>query len=790
MLITMKKHLCILFFMLLWGSAFSQSASIIESKTAIEGKKYKKALKKIEKGLEKDKTLYELHYLKAWAELEIALETEDSKEQQRAYRGVLKSLEKAPEKDVNNEYRARYQWLYTRFTNEYKKEGVEQHYRMQYAKAIPFLETAWLLSKDTTAYALMGLCHYGNKDLNKAMPILHSAAQMMHGSWEPQAQKALADNKNADVIGKNNPLFNLEIFQVLGKHYAEKNEEDSALIYLEMGLEIFPKDIKLTRTVTAVINQKVDNLKREVGLNTAIKKWVDLGLFYEPNNTKFLESQNAYFLARLGYVLKRNDWEEARKFDSSFWQDKQQLWARGARNSKDIFLNPDSAAFQSNCLQYFMAADNHPALVYYFYKWYPLQFSTPAFNEIGLQEILGNPPVFVSQRLLYAVANDAVKRFPKNSRIKQIRYDLYKKWLSTSIGPNSWNYLFAWNTSMFQDFPKKKFELTADQQLLFERGIDSFLGYGDLNTAWKFLHLLQENFPKNAQLDSFKKRLALRDFEIRYKGSSISNPKSGTGGKLPSTGWTGLSKRCMVGTMPAETQQKIVDRVNYFRQHAGIKQTIEIDEERRQKCQEASVMYAPVGVFTRVPTPETHICYSLKAAEAAAYSQVIKDPNPAIAITVLTSDIKSEELFNRQYILAPNARGIGFGSSENNTVVWMVEPNETLNKVDSAYYAKRFISWPPAGYCPRMFFFQKWSISGPIDFEGVTVSIESKSFGKLPCTVKADKAPMVSYPTLVFEPKISSNFYESIKNEEAITVTMSRKDKVIHSYTTILLDTK
>ncbi len=777
--------------MLLWGSAFSQSVSILESKAAIEGKKYKKALNKIEKGLEKDKTLYELHYLKAWAEFEMALQTEDSKEQQRAYRGVLKSLEKAAEKDINNEHRNAYQWLYTRFTNEYKKEGVDQHYRMQYTKALPFLEIAWTLSKDTAAYALMGLCHYGNKDLNKAMPILHAAAQMMHGTWEVQAQKALANKTNTGTISKSNPTLNLEIFQVLGKHYAEIKAEDSALIYLEMGLEIFPKDIKLTRTVTAVINQKVDNLQREVGLNTAIKQWVDLGLYYEPNNSKFLESQNAYFLARLGYVLKRNDWQEARKFDSAFWQDKQQLWVRGARNTAGCFSEVLTLLLFSQIVySIIMAADNHPAIVYYFYKWYPLQFSTPAFNEIGLQEVLGNPPVFVSQRLLYAVANDAVKRFPKNSKITQIRYDLYKKWLSTSIGPNSWNYLFAWNAVMLQDFPKRKFELIADQQLLFARGIDSFLGYGDLNTAWKFLHLLQENFPKNAQLDSFKKRLALRDFEIRYKGSSISNPKSGSGVKLPATGWTGLSKRCMVGTMPIETQQKIVDRVNYFRQHAGIKKAIEIDEERRQKCQEASVMYAPVGVFTRVPTPETHICYSLKAAEAAAYSQVIKDPNPAIAITVLTSDLKSEELFNRQYILAPNARGIGFGSSENNTVVWMVEPNETLSKEDSGYYAKRFISWPPAGYCPRMFFFKKWSISGPIDFEGVTVSIESKSFGKLPCTVKADKAPMVSFPTLVFEPIISANFYEAIKNEEAITVTISKKGKVIHSYTTILLDTK
>ena len=75
----MKKHYSFLFFMLLLGSLFSQPLSIIESKSAIESKKYSKALKKIAKGLEKDKKMVELNYLKAWAEFEMALVEEESK---------------------------------------------------------------------------------------------------------------------------------------------------------------------------------------------------------------------------------------------------------------------------------------------------------------------------------------------------------------------------------------------------------------------------------------------------------------------------------------------------------------------------------------------------------------------------------------------------------------------------------------------------------------------------------------------------------------------------------------
>jgi len=775
--------LCLGAFSGLW----SQPVSILESKKALENKKYKKALKIAESGLEKDKKLIELHYIKAWAELELALPIKELKEQQKAYRGVLKSLEKAQQKDPQSEYRNAYGFVYRKFTNEYKKEGVDMHYRMQYTKALPYLENAWEMSKDTHAYALMGLCYYGNKDFSKAIPVLHDAAQMMYGSWERISQEIGEKPMEIKQIPKQHDFFNLEIFQVLGKHYSEKNEEDSSLIYLEMGLDIYPGDLKLTRNITAVIDRKIRKLQGEMGLNSEMKRWLDLGLGYQPNNVFFLTSQNSYYLARLGYVLKRGDSIEAIKFDSAFWTDKQVLWNSGTRSSEDPFLTNDSLTFLSICLQHFMANDNHPALVHYFYRWYPLQYKTKGISESALQSILGNPPDFVSQRLLYAVANDAVKRFPQSSTLKDIRFGLYKKWLRSSIGPNSWNYLFAWNNLMVNEFPKKKAEIMADRQLLYERGIDSFLHYGDMPTAWKFFHLLSEDFSQTSKLDSFKKRIAIRDFEIRYKGSKIDANKKGN--PLPAnTGWTGISKRCIAGQMPDSTQGKVVDRVNYFRQNAGIKKELKMDENRRRKCQEASIMYAPVGVFTRVPTPETHICYTQRAAEAAAYAQVVKDANPSITATVLMSDLKSEELFNRQYILAPNAKSLGFGSSENNTVFWMVEPKDVMSKEDSAYYQKRFIAWPPAGYCPRMFFFKKWSISAPVNFEGVEVFIESKSIGKLACKTKIDQAPMLPYKTLVFEPDIAPEFTKVLQDGEVIQITINQKGKTLFSYKTILFD--
>ena len=118
----------------------------------------------------------------------------------------------------------------------------------------------------------------------------------------------------------------------------------------------------------------------------------------------------------------------------------------------------------------------------------------------------------------------------------------------------------------------------------------------------------------------------------------------------------------------------------------------------------------------------------------------------------------------------------------------MVEPKDVMSKEDSAYYQKRFIAWPPAGYCPRMFFFKKWSISAPVNFEGVEVFIESKSIGKLACKTKIDQAPMLPYKTLVFEPDIAPEFTKVLQDGEVIQITINQKGKTLFSYKTILFD--
>ena len=768
----MNRLILLVFALFFGGSLFGQAVSIVKAKKAIESKQFEKAVKICEKGMEKDRSLNELLYIRAWAELEMAKDPKFSKELNYT-KACLKSIEKAEMKDKDQEFRDEYSWLYKNISDHYLLEGLEYYRRDQFSKAIPVFQTCFELSKDTIAYTHFGLSFFAINNFKSAFPVLTKVSEWMHGAWEQNTLKH---------------TYNLKVYQELAKYYADRNNEDSSLIYIEYGLDLFPNDIKLTRTALGVVKNKIEKLRKEFALNAQLLRWVNIGLTLDKNDYYFLDLQNDYYLQSLNYVFVRNDLKTAKEIDSAFFADKKALAIKNANQKKDVFLTKDSLTFINECLKYFMAKNTEKGIVYFFYKWYPLVFSTPQINEQGLESILKNPPVSVSKRLIFALINHSVLSYPKNVKFKNYKQSIYNNWKNGDINESEFKYLFNLNDQLRADFPKTIIELNADKERLLVRAIDTFLLKKEMEITWSYYNRLKRDFPKNNRLDTFGKKLAILDFELRYKNTRIYNQKVGNEMRA-NTGWDGYSKKCNYGTMPDSTIQKMTDRINYFRQNAGVRDIVTFNKTQAQKCQEASVMYSPVGVFTREPTPETHLCFSQNAAEAAMFGQAIKDNNPAIAATVLMSDEKSEELYNRQYILAPNARYYGFGSSENNSVFWMVHPNDRL--MDSVYYTKNFISWPPQGYCPKMFLFTKWSFSMMGDLSKATVEISSKSLDKVKCNnVKIEKAPMLPFSTLVFSPNLSKAEFNMLPAGETIYVTVTINPKKIIQYKFTLIDPK
>ncbi len=769
----MRKFYLLIFIQLIISSISAQSVTIGKAINAIQTKRYEKAIGICEKGIAKDRSLIELNYIKAWAEFEIAKSSKDPNEVRTNTKNVLRSLERAEKKDETLEFKTKYQWLYRDYSKFYMIEALDQYNRDRFANALPLFQTCYDLSKDTIAFTHIGLCHWFLKENAKAGPYLTKAAVMMYGAWQ--------DSVNSKY---HKHTYNIKVYQELANYYANEKKEDSSFFYVEMGLDMFPKDIKLTRTIVKVIDKKVREMQQEVGLNAEVLRWINRGLSYEINNEYFLQSQNNYFVQKLNYLLSRNDLSEAKLFDSAFYQTKKSLVLKGCKSKNDEFLLADSAAFVNACLKTFMEKNNSNAIIFYFYKWYPITYKTQQINEKGLEAILKNPPTFISRRLLYSLYNHAVSAYPKNANFKEYRFQAYSNWLKSDITGSTWDYLFKWNDGLVKDFPTRKVALLTDREKLLVKAIDTFTLYGKMETVWGFYQLLKKEYPKNLLLDSLNKKIALKDFEVRYKNTRIYSYKRNNE-TLAATGWKGISKRCEAGEMPDSTIEKVTDRINYFRTAAGVRDLVRFSQDKGEFCQEASVMYAPVGVFTREPTPETHICFTQGAAEAARYAQVVKDNNPAIAATVLVSDQKSQELYNRQYILAPNAKYFGFGASENNSVFWMVAPGEKL--ADSSYYQKNFISWPPQGYCPNMLMFEKWSFSMYGDLKDAKIEVSAPHISKMTVSGHVEQSPMLPFSTLVFDPNIRRTEFQMLPNGEKIDIKITLKNKKVYSYSVKVL---
>ena len=763
-----QKHTA-LFFAFLFFSAMvqAQPMSVIKAEKFFQSKKYEKCVKVCEKGIKKDKTVIELFYIKTKAEYELSLIVPQKEGEKNWAKESIKSAIKAKAKDKEKEFTEKYSVLFDKIAKQNNTEAAELFNQKKYVKAIAFYKNSYELTGDTIAYGMMGIGHWFNKNEFEALKIMQKVALWNFDAFEDKVHQS---------------TYILQAFEILASYYNKRGQADSSLRYTEMGLDIFPQNPSLSRNEKYLIHLKVNQIKNDFGVNSEANNWAKRGLYYLPNDTFLLLTQNQYYLNKIGFLCEKRDYPEAKKFHQEFYQTKKELALKGINIKADEFLVTDSLEFSGKCLTYYLSRNTEKSIIFYFFNWYPQYYKTPPIDEKMLERILNNPPDFVSKRLVLALMNYVGKTYPKNNNFKNYRLATFLKWKSQNIFPVEWRGLLATNDSVIKDFPAK-IELKKTKEILLVQSLDSFFKYKQLDICWGNLRKLKDEFPTNKRISSFNLSLSKLDFELRYKGTKIANRKTEKGVVIAETGWNGFSKRCDYGEMPDSTLKKLETRINYFRQNAGVRDLLVLDKDRTEKCQQASVMFTPIGVFSREPGPETHTCYSKGAGEAALFSQMIKDPNPAISLTVLMSDDKSEELYNRQYILAPNSKKFGIGASENNTVTWITTPNDKI--IDSAFYLNHFIAWPPAGYCPKLFLFDKWSFSMAGDLKKAKVSVTSKTWGNVPVKTKVEQSPMVSFSTIVITPEITDKQRAEIKEGEVFTITVevSAKKKIVYTST-------
>lgn len=255
-------------------------------------------------------------------------------------------------------------------------------------------------------------------------------------------------------------------------------------------------------------------------------------------------------------------------------------------------------------------------------------------------------------------------------------------------------------------------------------------------------------YRQDEEVKALKRNFVVRDYRDNYYGSRLL--RDSVDGRLVSEFvWTGNDLLCDAGFVPAGVQDKVEQRINYFRRAAGVPDYVRLDTVKNQACQKAALIYqVNTGKMFTEPA-ETWKCYAFSGVEAAQLSARVIGQNTVFAVTSLMADMGEDNISvgNRRWMLYPPAQSMGHGSTNKVALIWTLDQSGDM---DSSMYMTDFVSWPPRDYCPTMFAFPRWSFSLYADLSKAKVSMTVD--GK---KVELTQEKMVGgygMPTLVWKP--------------------------------------
>ncbi|MFM1792379.1 MAG: hypothetical protein RLZZ252_733 [Bacteroidota bacterium] len=763
----------------LFADLQAQSKYVMRAREAYQAKKWSAAQKIAAKGLEKQRDDYELYYIKAIAEFQMSEMSKYSKGDVNYAKDAVKSAVKARKYDDKNIFYATYVEAMKPIVLYNNQQALANYAQKKYSQAVQMYRNSYDLTGDTVAFGMMGYSQYLKGDEADAVRTMRTVAQ-----W----------NFGANSKGLHPQSYVRESFEVLTDYYLKKQQGDSAIYYCEMGLEVFSKNIKLLAWEKQMISTALSKTKEKTGLSSIYNNLLEKGLYYFPSDSFFLHQQNAYFLNRIGRACYEKNFADAEIFHLDFYSRKQDLISRKSVNKSDPFLLVDSIGFAARGLEYFLGKNDPTATLFYFKKWYCQYYKIPVFGEKQLESILSTPPQQLSRRLVGMLMDEAISKYPKNKLFRQHRLNIYNDWTKKPIPYYEWERILRFSDSVIKDFPKNAL-LKQDRTKLYGRAVDSCVKSGKMELAWKIYYQWQDkgiSLPKD--LVSYQEKIAMADFELRFKGSKISAipVKGSKTKKIVATGWTGNVKDCEAGTLPDSTLIKVANRLNYFRQNSGALLALSVDPFKVKGCLEASLVYSNKGVFTQTLKPETHACYTDLAAMTAELGMAVMEPNPAQSATALMADKGSTGMLTRRMIIHPAFNDFGVGCTENNSVFWIADNEKPV--IDSGYWKTHSLSWPAAGASPAMLVFDVWSYSSLQDFSGATVTLKSEKLGVLPVEVNPITGSDIGLPMLTWKliesPEIAQKMSKDKNGRDVlftpgdkITVSIVLKSKKAISYT-------
>lgn len=748
-----RSLLTILFFSAV-TPAFSQIEKLEES---MEDENYQRVIKLAEKYMD-DREIRKnplLYYINAEALYEMSKDEFWFEDNPDAIKDAVKSVQKGMKKDPDSAVYNMYYDFILDLVDRQNELAMDQYNINKQSKARKMFESAYELDHNRFSYNMMARCNL----------------EMYDTAYAEMKYKQLIEWYNQDLANNKE-----ETFQDMDAHihfinkYWNTKDYDSANYYLDNARAIFGNDPKINYYQKRIGMEKINSMAPSSLMMEYIKK--NIALF--PTDQDFLHKENALYIYLLKNHITSERFVDADTMLNQFAAEK----VERANDEEaylikegDDFVNKKAENVFWKLAEYYQTFGHPTSAKYVLGKYIRMTAKDTTDEAVAERWRVISDYAFQSKELPYAafVLQESIERTDEHPELLKLRKSKIEEAKGKTLNVDEQAALYS---LMKDEYASKK---NGDNLELLQNIGDQYINLLVKNvrfsTAKGVAAELKAYDPKK-DYSVQDKYLAQEDFYQNYFLSKTKG-KDDEGNIVDLFTWDGSIARCEEGSVDPVVQQKVLDRINYFRRNAGVPEVL-FDAATNEYCQKAALMMEANNRLDHEPGKNWR-CYSDEGAYAAKHSLLVQKANTSIAVTSLMADQTNPTVGNRRWLLYPNGRVYGHGSTTNHAVIWALDDS---GSTDTALYTEKAVCWPPQGYVPQMMLFKHWSFSLYQNLDSATVEV--KQDGEAIDVEVMDYIEGYGQPTLVFVPQFSR---ESLPENSSFEVTITLSNGRKYSYT-------
>ncbi|MBT8326193.1 MAG: CAP domain-containing protein [Bacteroidia bacterium] len=695
----------------------------------------------------------EIYYYYAQAMYELSLDEIYFDKNPDAVKEALKAVKKGKRKDEGHNILEAFEDEINKLAVRQNELAMKQYNINKMSKAAGMFDMSYQLNQNRFAYLMSAKSALTYEDSAKADSTYANLIQWYNEDLN-------AGDEEAEQSLDPHVYF-------INKHW-ESKKYDSAKYFIANGREIFGNDAKLNYYHKEITMEQIKNMTPSNLMMEYIKEVIN----YVPADKDLLHQENAIYIFLIKNKMNSDNTEAADLLIDQFVSEKV---ARSTSKEvavikeTDVFVEKKPENVLWKLSEYFQTY-NHLVSAKHVLNKYIVQTAKDS-SESAIADRWGviTNYAYDTKSLPFAafILQQAISKYPNNIKLTDLRRKIISDKSVVRANVDEQGAIYS---LMSDEYAENK---TEDNRTKMVEINDKYLGL--LIAANRFSSandVMEEQMMLDPDADH-KQRLEFIAREDFYQNYFLTKTKGKDqeGKEIEAFKWNGSTSGCDAGDIELDIQNKVANRINYFRRNAGVPEVL-FDQATNEYCQKAALMMTANRKLDHEPTKSWR-CFSDEGAYAAKHSLLIKDANTSLAVTYIMDD-KNPSAGNRRWLLYPNGRVYGHGSTDDVAVIWALDDS---GSTDTSQYMDNPVCWPPKGDVPQLMLLTNWTFSLYRDLTDATVEI--KQDGKQIDVAVEKYVEGYGAPTLVFKPSIVKT---SLPEKSVFDVIVTLSDGRKYSY--------